>query len=321
MPSVVTRYPGNPILRPGDLAYPSTQLFTAGVARFGRRYVMVFRNDWADPADRGRVIGTNLGLATSDDGIRWTPEPQPCWEWRTDEIMRVYDPRLTVIDDRCFVCFAVDTRHGLRGGVAVADDFRRFEILSLSVPDNRNMVLFPERIGGKLARLERPFPVYSRGVPEDFDIWYSQSPDGRYWGDTELVLGREHVPWANSKIGPGAPPLRTDRGWLTLFHAVDQDPKRTFCGWERNPWRKRYTIGLMLLDLHQPWRVIGFCRQPLMIPETAYELDGFRGSVLFPGGLILEDDGTVKIYYGAADTVEALATARLGDLLDLCQPI
>lgn len=84
-------------------------------------------------------------------------------------------------------------------------------------------------------------------------------------------------------------------------------------------WHKTYTIGLMLLDLDEPWRVKGLCPEPLMVPETPYECEGYRGHVLFPGGLILEDDGEVKIYYGAADTVECLATANVNDLIALCR--
>jgi len=318
---VIRRYPNNPVLAAADVPYPATLVFNAGVARFQGRYVMLFRNDYGDCREpRHPSRGTNLGLATSDDGMHWTVEPEPVWRMQTDEIRRVYDPRLTVLQGRCYVCFATDTAHGIRGGLAVTDDLHRFEILNLSVPDNRNMVLLPERVGGRMARLERPFPIYGRGAPEAFDIWYSESPDGRFWGDSHLVLGAEQVTWANGKIGPAAPPIKTDRGWLTLFHGVNKDESRPLKGWEPYPWTKTYHMGVMLLDLHQPWRVVGMCGEPLMTPEADYELDGYRGSVLFPGGMLAEEDGEVKIYYGAADTVECLATAHVDDLLALCRP-
>ena len=160
-----------------------------------------------------KIEHTNLGLATSDDGVKWEVAPEPCFTMRDDEIMRAYDPRLTLLDGRAYMCFAVDTRHGLRGGIAVTDDFENFEVLSLSVPDNRNMVLFPEKIGGMYVRLERPFPVYSRGGGDRFDMWLSDSPDLKYWGGSDLVMGVEHVPFANDKIGPAAPPVRTEKGW------------------------------------------------------------------------------------------------------------
>jgi beta-1,4-mannooligosaccharide/beta-1,4-mannosyl-N-acetylglucosamine phosphorylase len=315
---VVTRHPDNPVLAAGDVPYHATLVFNAGITRFRGRYVMIFRNDYGD-AERKELHDTNLGAAFSDDGVHWEVRPGPCFAVRTDEIQRVYDPRLTVLDGRCYLCFAVDTRHGIRGGIAVTDDFEQFDILSLSAPDNRNMVLFPEKIGGKFARLERPFPIYGRGASEAFDTWFSDSPDLRYWGNTRLVLGSEQVPWANSKCGPGAPPVKTDRGWLALFHAVDKADD-AFASWHPG-WTKRYTAGVMLLDLEEPWKVLGMSREPVLAPEAPYELDGFRGGVIFPGGMVLEDDGEVKMYYGAADTVEALATAHVDDLLALCEPL
>ena len=317
---IVRRHPGNPVLAAADVPYPTALVFNAGVAKYQGRYVCVFRSDHGSLKDERLDGRTTLGLATSRDGVRWEVSPRPCFEMTGGEILRAYDPRLTVMDGRCYMCFAVDTRHGLRGGIAVTDDFDRFEVLSLSVPDNRNMVLFPERIGGRFVRLERPFPVYSRGGRDRFDIWLSDSPDLRYWGNSGLVLGVEDVPFANDKIGPGAPPVRTPRGWLTTFHAVDRDESRGKNGWEP-AWKKRYTAGVMLLDLDDPRRVVGLARAPLLAPEAPYEAaGGYRNHVIFPGGMILEPDGEVKIYYGAADTVECLATAHVDDLLKLCEP-
>ena len=314
---VVKRYHANPILSSEDVPYDSLLVFNPGVVRFQGRYVMVFRNDYGSLEEK-RIEGTNIGLAFSDDGIRWEVQPKPCFELRDHEIIRAYDPRLTVIDGRCYMCFAVDTRHGVRGGIAVTDDFEKFEILSMSVPDNRNMVLFPEKICDMFVRLERPFPVYSRGGAERFDIWISDSPDLKYWGNSHLLLAVEDVPFANTKIGPGAPPVRTEKGWLVIFHAVDFDPSRGKNGWEES-WKKRYTAGVMLLDLDDPRRVIGLYKEPLIAPEAPYEIEGgFRNNVVFPCGAILEDTGEVKIYYGAADSVICLATADVHDLLDLC---
>jgi len=313
----VRRFEGNPILTAGDVPYKATLVFNAGVTKYQGRYVMVFRNDygtWGDPC----LEGTNLGLAFSEDGLRWRVEAKPCFELKGPNITRAYDPRLTVLDGRVCMCFAVDTPHGLRGGIAVTDDFERFEVLCLSVPDNRNMVLFPEKIGGKYVRLERPFPVYSRGGGELFDIWLSDSPDLRYWGNSDVVLTTRDVPFCNAKIGPAAPPIKTAKGWLTTFHAVDIDPSRGKNGWEA-AWKKRYTAGVMLLDLDEPRRVVGLCRRPLLAPEAPYETaGGFRNHVIFPCGTVLEQDGEVKIYYGAADTVICLATAHVDDLVRLC---
>ena len=317
---VIKRYPSNPVLSARDVPYHSTLTYNAGITKYQGRYVMVFRNDYGSEEEK-RLDGTNLGLAFSNDGIKWEVQPKPCFQLQNHEITRAYDPRLTVIDGRCYMCFAVDTRHGVCGGIAVTEDFEKFKIPTISTPDNRNMVLFPEKIGGKYVRLERPFPVYSRDNVDRFDIWISSSPDLRYWGDSNLVMGVEDVPFANNKIGPAAPPVKTSKGWLTLFHAVDINPRRGKNGWE-DSWTKRYTAGIMLLDLENPQKVTGLCREPLIAPELPYETEeGLRNNVIFPGGMILEDTGEVKIYYGSADTVECLATAHVDDLLNLCKPM
>ncbi len=306
-----------PILTRKDVPYNSALVFNAGVTKYNGKYVMVFRNDYGDFENR-KLCGTNLGLATSDDGINWSVSEKPCFELSDDEIQRVYDPRLTVIDGVCYVCFAVDTNHGLRGGIAKTEDFEKFDIISLSLPDNRNMALFPEKIGGNFIRFDRPMPVYSRGGKDRFDMWLSESPDLIYWGKHRFVMGVEDVAFANDKVGPAAPPVKTDKGWLTTFHAVELDTTRGKNGWE-DKWQKMYHAGIMLLDLDDPSKIIGKYDKPLIVCDRDYELEnGFRKDVIFPCGMVLEDSGEVKIYYGASDTVECLATADVNDLIKLC---
>lgn len=315
---IIKRYTGNPVLSPKDIPYAADLIFNAAVTKYKGKYVMIFRNDYG--YTEGRFKGTNLGIAFSGDGLKWDVRSRPFYtmEMLNDpEIKRFYDPRLTVLDGRCYMCFAVDTKHGLRGGIGVTEDFEKLEILSMTVPDNRNMVLFPEKINGYYTRLERPMPVYSRGR-DRFDIWLSKSPDLKFWGESELVLAVENVPFANDKTGPASPPVKTRHGWLTLFHSVDLDPARGKNGWGEF-WRKRYCAGVMLLELDNPSKVLGMSKLPLIAPEAPYEREGFRNDVIFPGGMILEDTGEVKIYYGAADTVECLATAHVDDLVALCR--
>ncbi len=317
---VVTRY-DEPILTPDDVPFPSSLTFNAGIIKTGGKYVMLFRNDYgvtAEEFSKGKHFeGTNIGYAESSDGIHFKIDPKPRFAVRNDEILRVYDPRITELDGRFYVAFAADTRHGIRGAIYEAtNDFKDFELLSMSTPDNRNMVIFPEKINGNFVRLERPMPVYSRGR-DCFDIWLSDSPDLRYWGNPHLVLGVEDVPYCNDKIGPAAPPLKTDRGWLCIFHAVDLDTSRGKNGWEGR-WQKRYCIGIILLDLKNPQKVIGMSKVPLMVPEAPYEISGgFRDNALFPCAMV-EEGETVRIYYSAGDREIRLASAKLSDLLALC---
>ena len=322
----LTKHP-KPILTKDDIPYKCELVFNAGVAKFHGKYVMIFRDDYGTNQttyENGKFFeGTSIGLAISDNGIdNWQVREVPICDYvldTEDEMKRFYDPRLTIIEGKPYLCLAMDTEHGIRGCIASIDEkFEKIEIISASVPDNRNMVLFPEKIGGYYYRLERPFTIYSRDGLERFDIWCSKSPDLKFWGDSELVLGVEHVPFANEKIGPAAPPIKTEKGWLTTFHSVDYDKKRGKNGWEPT-WRKRYMGGIMLLDLNDPSKVIGMSKQPLIAPELEHEISGgFRDHVIFPGGMILEANGEVKIYYGAGDAVECVATAQLEDLLKLC---
>ena len=313
-----------PVLTKDDVPYSASLIFNAGVAKINGEYVMVFRNDYGPCEETFPAVrfNTSLGFATSKDGVNWTVRKETIFDSKdllpTDEMKRLYDPRITVIDGEIYLCLAMDTRHGIRGVIAGVDEkFENIKIISASAPDNRNMVLFPEKIGGKYVRLERPFTVYSRGR-DRFDLWLSKSPDLVYWGESSLVLAVEDVPYANDKIGPAAPPVKTDKGWLTLFHSVDIDQSRGKNGWE-NTWKKRYCAGIMLLDLDDPSKIVGMYKKPLIAPENYYETEvGFRQQVIFPGGMILEDNGEVKIYYGASDTVECLATANVDELIALC---
>ncbi len=316
-----------PIFTAEDIPYDASLIFNAGVIKHNGKYVMIFRNDYGTDKQRyenegKRFDGTSVGVAVSDNGVDgWKVFEKPLIDSRDyegTEIDRLYDPRIMKIDGQLYLCLAMDTKHGLRGVIAtLSDTLDSFEIVSASAPDNRNMVLFPEKINGLYCRLERPMPVYSRGR-DRFDIWFSASPDLRYWGDNELVLGVESVPYADDKIGPAAPPIKTEKGWLTLIHAVDRDESRGKNGWEKS-WKKRYTAGLMMLDLNDPTKVLGVYKEPLIAADRDYEnKDGFREDVIFPCGMILEDDGEVKIYYGASDTVTCLATANINDLIDLC---
>jgi beta-1,4-mannooligosaccharide/beta-1,4-mannosyl-N-acetylglucosamine phosphorylase len=333
---MLTRHSANPILQHTDCPFPATTVFNAGVAHFAGRYVMLFRNDYGRWGEE-TFDGTNLGFATSVDGVKWTVHPHPVLDeerardglahlyparFGREFIKRIYDPRITVIDGRALLCFAADTAHGICGVIAETDDFERYRFISLSAPDNRNMVLFPERIGGEFVRLERPFPVYMRANPEAFPLWLSRSADLRSWGAQRPVLGADEVPYANNKIGPAAPPVRTRAGWLTPIHAVYKDDTRRLKGWEARGWFKTYYAGLALLDLEDPSRVVGLMREPLLTPEAPYEQDGFRGSVIFPCGLILDEStGEVRLYYGAADTSVALATGHVDDLIAACAPL
>ena len=317
-----------PVLTKDDVPYESSCVFNAGVIKHNGKYLMIFRNDYGtdkESFENGKHFqGTSIGFAESENGVdNWKVFPKPLCDshdFEGTETSRLYDPRIIEIEGKLYLCLAKDTKHGVCGCIAeLSEDLKSYKIISTSVPDNRNMVLFPEKIGGYYVRLERPMPVYGRGGKDRFDMWLSVSPDLEFWGKSELVLGVEDIPYANDKIGPAAPPIKTKEGWLTIIHAVDIDPERGKNGWEKQ-WKKRYCAGAVLLDLEDPSKVIGVCKIPLIAPDTPIEYDeGFRENAVFPCAAVLEDDGEVKIYYGASDTVVCLATANVDDLIALCK--
>ena len=139
-----------------------------------------------------------------------------------------------------------------------------------------------------------------------------------------MCLRADAVPFCNAKNGPAGQVIKTPKGWLSLFHAAHEDPDTEYATWRQENWHKLYCVGIMMLDLNDPSKIIGISKEPLMVPEAPYdyETDGFRSYTLFPTATLLEKDRkTVRIYYGACDTVLGLATAKLDDLLALCKPV
>ncbi|HAL64051.1 MAG TPA: glycosidase, partial [Bacteroidales bacterium] len=133
------------------------------------------------------------------------------------------------------------------------------------------------------------------------------SPDLRYWGDSRLIMNPEPYHWDEMKIGPGAPPIKTDKGWLSIYHGVFPTMDGSV-----------YRLGVALHDLDDPSKIIGVGDNWILQPEEPYEITGYVHNVVFSCGAVPEDDGTVKIYWGGADTVMCVGTARIDNLVDLC---
>jgi beta-1,4-mannooligosaccharide/beta-1,4-mannosyl-N-acetylglucosamine phosphorylase len=166
------------------------------------------------------------------------------------------------------------------------------------------MVLFPEKIGGLYARLDRPFEYGGAG-----NIWISYSPDLVYWGRSECIMQSRAFAWDQGKIGPGAPPIRTKDGWLVLYHGVT--PRIN---------AKIYKAGVALLDLDDPRKVIARGKEYLMAPRESYERIGDVPNVVFPTAAIPHwEKDELRIYYGGADTVFCLATAKISELIDFAK--
>jgi predicted GH43/DUF377 family glycosyl hydrolase len=299
---VVQRYTGNPILTKDDVPYPVATVHNAGVVKYGDRYIMLFRSHMHN----GRSI---IGRADSSDGFSFTVCPEPFLTPSTDgdfaeyEEFGVEDLRICPWEDEFLLLYSVYSRHGVRIALARTHDFTAVERVSMiSQADMRNVVIFPEKFGGRYVRLDRPHSEIS-----PWSIWISYSPDLVHWGDSRVIMKPLVYHWDEMKIGPGAPPFKTDRGWLHIYHGVFE----TMAG-------AVYRLGAALHDLDDPSQIIGVSDTWILQPEKPYELTGYVPNVVFTCGAVPEDDGTVKIYYGGADTVMCVGTALISDLLELC---
>ena len=312
---IVRRCSGNPLLTPAQVPFPCNLAMNAGVAKYHGRFYMVFRYDTFLDNDRNKGLADSGScLAESDDGLHWTAHEKPiAFHWKGKKLGWVNDARMTVLEDKIYVSFCCNTLHGERPGFAEWKGGDDFEVVCLGIPAQRNMVLCPYKINGKYWRLERPVTRRTQN-----DIWASYSTDLIHWGEAELLLGVEDVPFATLKIGAAAPPIETEKGFLLFFHAVDNDPAREIVYPDFGvKWCSRYTCGALLLDREDPFRILAMTQKPLLVPETSYETGNmklfWRENVIFPCGAVLEGD-TILLYYGAGDYSTCMAEIKLEDL-------
>ncbi len=300
--SLVTRYTNNPILTKKDVPYEVATVHNAGVTKFNDQYIMLFRSH----RHNGRSI---LGLARSGDGFNFSVDREPFMVPAQSGLFSEYeeygveDPRITFIDGEYIITYSAYSRHGVRIGLAKTRDWVSVERFSLiTEADYRNVVIFPERFNGLYARLDRPHSEIS-----PWSVWISYSPDLRYWGESKIIMKPVQYHWDEMKIGPGAPPIKTDKGWLNIYHGVFPTMDGSV-----------YRLGVALHDLKDPSNIIGVGDNWILQPEEPYELTGYVHNVVFTCGAVPEEDGTVKIYWGGADTVMCAGTANISDLVDLC---
>jgi beta-1,4-mannooligosaccharide/beta-1,4-mannosyl-N-acetylglucosamine phosphorylase len=299
-PSPLARHPQNPILVPSSMPVECSAVFNCGAVRFGQEVLLLLRVE-----DYQRE--THFHVARSIDGVRFEVCPEPI-SYPLREIERLhrghrFDMRITPLNGAFYVCHAI-WLEGLGSSIAIArtEDFKHFEPLPfISQPSNRNAVLFPEKIGGLYARLERPQDVDGSG-----QMWISYSPDLRYWGDC-MPLHMPSTAWSTRKSGAGTIPIKTPEGWLIVYHATAMTAST-----------ENYYLGAMLLDLRNPGKVIAAPRRFILGAEQPYECIGQVPNVVFTGGAVEMPDGTLNVYYGGADTRVCVATTTVEKLVRFC---
>ncbi len=292
----------NPILTAADVPYAANSVFNPGAARVDGETLLLVR------VEDLRGI-SQLHVARSSDGeTGWTFDRQPLLRADVDrdpaETWGCEDPRLTWLPEReeWAIAYTAYSRRGPLVSLATTKDFRTVRRLGpVMPPEDKDAALFPRRFGGRWAMIHRPSPL--RGGAH---MWLSYSPDLQHWGDHRLLLeARDGAWWDAGKIGLGPPPLETPEGWLVMYHGVRVTSDGPI-----------YRMGLALLDLEDPGVVLHRSDEWVFAPETPYEITGDVGRVVFPCGWILDAEADkLFVYYGGADSVIALATARLSDVL------
>lgn len=346
---MIIRHKNNPIIKPEDIK-PSTEgfevfgVFNAGVAEHNDQIILLLRVaerpilssnnsvvitrynssehslkteildrsdtelNFSDPRkvlkkSTGKIIGltsiSHLRIARSVDGINFKIEDKPFIvsdnEW---EAWGCEDARITKIDNQYWINYTAVSGRGITTALAVTEDFEKVikKGVIFAAP-NRDVTIFNQKIDGKFSVLHRPVPS-SIGVES---IWYADSPDMLHWGCHKYVAEPRPGLWDSYKIGGGAPPILTKDGWIEIYHGVDENQK--------------YSLGALLLDKNEPWKVLGRLREPLLEPVEAYETEGVFPNVCFTCGCLVKD-GMINIYYGGADRVMALASISVDELLE-----
>jgi predicted GH43/DUF377 family glycosyl hydrolase len=274
----------------------------------GTEIIEIPKDDPALIATDARVINykgvdylttlSHLRLLCSDDGVRFY-EPEGYTSLYGEGVLQsfgVEDCRVTQISDKYYLTFTAVSSSGVGVGLRTTTDWKNFENHGMIIPPhNKDCAIFEEKINGKYYALHRPSSVDIGGNY----IWLAESPDGIHWGNHQCLVKTREDSWDNARVGAGAAPIKTDEGWLEIYHGANK--------------LHQYCLGAFLLDLNDPSKVLARTEAPIMIPTATYELTGFFGNVVFTNGHIVKDD-TITLYYGASDEFVCGATLSIKEI-------
>ena len=297
----LSKHLGNPIIAPRPTCgWEVNGTFNPGAILHDGTVHLLYRG-----VDENLI--SRLGYARITDGSQvvdrgTNPVLEPSTEW---EELGCEDPRITRLEGQFLITYTAYSKRGPRIALASSKDFTQFEKHGLVGPDrhDKDCVIFPERIDGKIAMLHR---LESRVQIAYFDDLDALVDSGKYWEEYltnfkahEIMRGVSD--WEQSKIGIGPTPLKTPRGWLVIYHGVSAE--------------KVYRAGAVLLDLKDPRKILARTREPILEPETTFERRGIVPNVVFPDGAVVEGE-RLSVYYGGADRVCCVASAPVEEFLN-----
>jgi beta-1,4-mannooligosaccharide/beta-1,4-mannosyl-N-acetylglucosamine phosphorylase len=295
-----TRFDGNPILSSHDWPYPANAVFNPAAVKLNSETLLLVRVEDL----RGF---SHLTVARSANGFTdWQIDPEPTLtadKNSQEERWGLEDPRIVWLEEQ--KQFAVTYVSFGEGGpvvsLAITKNFKTFARLgTLLPPEDKDACLFPRRFKGRFALIHRPI------VRGEAHVWISFSPDLKHWGDHRILLRTRAAYWDCHRVGLACQPIETPQGWLLFYHGVRSTTASQI-----------YRVGLALLDLNQPWKMLRRSDQWILGPHAFYERVGDVADVVFPTGAIVEKEtDQIHLYYGAADSSIAVATAKLSDIID-----
>lgn len=299
---IVHRWEGNPLIGITDLDFQCADIRSAGVATLndeGDSILLVTIEHLAG------YQAIHLARSNKQGSFHVEKEPfiGPCR--RADvcgphERHGVFDARVTRMDDTFYILYLASGEHGFRLGLASTQDFSSVQHHGLiSEPDTKAGALFPEKINGQYARLERP--------REGNSVWITYSDDLTYWGGSKAVLSPRGGFWDASRVGTGAPPMRIEAGWLLIYYGV----KETSAG-------PLFRLGAAILDADDPTHLVGRTNIPILSPREPYERTGDLRNIVFCTGAFIEHDHTVNLVYGGADSCICVGTTTIEEIVENC---
>ncbi|MEO0083587.1 MAG: glycosidase [candidate division WOR-3 bacterium] len=300
------RYQHNPIIKPiKKHPWESKVTFNAAAISVGNKVHILYRA-------RDKKMISRIGYAASDDGFHINERlPKPILEPELDiEAYGCEDPRITQIGDKIYLsynAYGKNPKQGKHKNLYYSHTGVQVVLTSISVKDflnkkwnwskrcyllpgvdDKGAVIFPEKFNGK-------YLMYHRIPPH---IWYAYSDDLIHWYDHNILMMPQRNDWEFFKIGTGATPIKTEKGWLIIYHAASR--------------QLVYRLGFAFADLEDPTKIIYRSPTPILEPEKEFETQGNVANVVFSCGAVLLGD-EVFVYYGGADTVICVATAKLKD--------
>ncbi|MEO7047505.1 MAG: glycoside hydrolase family 130 protein [Ferruginibacter sp.] len=277
------------------------------------KIIEIQKNDPDLDASDARVINykgvdylttlSHLRLVCSDDGINfYEPDDyKPLVGEGALQAFGIEDCRVVFLEEKYHLTFTAVSANGVGVGLRTTSDWKNFESHGMILPPhNKDCAIFSEIINGLYYALHRPSSVDIGGNY----IWLASSPDGLHWGNHKCIIRTREQAWDSARVGAGAAPIKTARGWLEIYHGANKE--------------NQYCLGAFLMDLQDPSKVIARTVDPIMIPTETYELSGFFGNVVFTNGHIIHPDGDrVTVYYGASDEFVCGADFSIKEILSL----